>query len=189
MPKDKEKVEPPKQETTTTTTKPEDVPSLNLDITNMDSNQINKVKEFAEKLQEYLSPEEQAYYRDKRIKNSKIQDEKVDKLEKQLEEAAVQERFEIPLGSNNYYNFIGYDSEQYVEIMALANEADAIPMKERGDKKYLELEVKLYKMMIRYSLNNITEDAINKIPYRLLAWYYRLFKKKNEEPLPFGQKK
>lgn len=160
----------------------------NLDLTNLNADGVAKVKDFVDKLQEYLSPEEKEYYRNKRLEQQKKADQKKDKFDEQLEQAASIEEFEIPKGSGKRYAFIGYDNQQYVELMEIANSYDAVPVKDRGTKENLQLEMKIYKMMIKFSLRGITDEQIEKIPLRELQWYYRLFKKKNEEPLPFGQK-
>jgi hypothetical protein len=175
-----------------TTTKKDEIPLSKDTITaiasgDFDEATFDKFRGIMGKIYEYLSPEEQEYYKNKRLDEQKKQDARKAKFDKDVELAAAQEMFEIPRGSGNHYAFIGYDSEQYVKINELANKADAIVKEKRGTKEYLEMEVQTYKLMILYSLQNITEEAIKKIPLRELAWYFNVLKKKNEEPLPFGQ--
>lgn len=109
------------------------------------------------------------------------------KLREAIEKAAYNEEIEIPLKSGKFYRFIGYDSDQYIELNKIGTEADNMPDKEKGSEKYLKLELEVYRKMVKYSLDNIPQEVIQKLPKNQLYWFYLVCKEKNDNPLPFVQ--
>jgi len=155
-----------------------------IDLSKIDPATIKELRETVDKLESSISPYEKKMREEK--KQRTLQREKA--MREALDRESINEEFEIPLRSGKRYRFIGYDSDQYIDINKTAFEADQIPKPKRNSEEYKSLEIEVYKKMIKYSFLNIPDETINKLPKNQLVWFYMLSKEKNDNPLPFPLK-
>lgn len=152
---------------------------LPFDLSDINPETIEKIKSVIDSANSLLTDDERKH--NEEVKRKQIESNK--KFEDALEKETRKEVFEIPKGSSKTYNFIGYDSEQYQELMTIGNQADA--MEDKRTIEFLKLQMDVYKKTILYSLEGISMEVINKLPKRTIQWLYLVMKDKNENPLPF----
>jgi hypothetical protein len=169
-----------------TFTSDDDIPQAASDINlaEIKPETIKELRETVDRFEQQVTPFEKKMREEK--KQRQLQREKA--LREALDKESINEEFEIPLRSGKRYRFIGYDSDQYIEINKAGFEADQIPKNERGSEKYKRLEIEVYKKMIKFSFLNIPDDVIDRMPKNQLYWFYLLAKEKNDNPLPFPLK-
>jgi hypothetical protein len=177
--KDKKQVKQTTPQKTLGKSKPLDLGNFTLE--DLKPETFDQIRAIIDSANSLMTEEERKYNEEKKRKEI----EKNKKFDNAMENACKNEVFEVPRGSSKVYNFIGYSNAQYKEIMETGNKADELTQKERMSTKYLELEEEVYKKMVKYSLEGITDDVIDKLPRRELTWLYLVMKEKNENPLPF----
>lgn len=153
--------------------------ALPFNISDLSPDALDKIKAIIDSANAMLTPEEKKYNEDQK----KRQIEKSKALEDALEKETRKEVFEIPKGSAKTYKFIGYDTEQYQELMAMGNQAD--DMKNKRTPEFLKLQIEVFKKTIVYSLEGMSMEVLNKLPKKVIDWLYLVMKDKNENPLPF----
>src|SRR5688572_632532 len=90
----------------------------NIDLSKIDPATIKELRETVDKLESSISPFEKKMREEK--KQRTLQREKA--LREALDKEMINEEFEIPMRSGKRYRFIGYDSDQYVDINKTAFE-------------------------------------------------------------------
>lgn len=153
-------------------------------IKDMSPETIQEIRETVKQFDDMLTPFEKKV-REENNQRALLREKQ---MREAVEKAAINEEFQLPVKTGNKYRFIGYNSEQYEELNEIGNKADHIPKKDRGGPEYTKLEIEVYKKMIQYSLDGIPREVIDKLPKNQLYWFYRVFKEKNDNPLPFVQK-
>lgn len=155
---------------------------IGLDLTNLSPDAMDKIAKIIESANTLMTEAER---HQKELEQKELFDYQ-NKLKKAIEKESSKEVFIIPKDTGTAYKFIGYSTDQFEEIMETANEADKLRgTVEEGSKKHLQLQTKVWKMTIKYSLENIPEAVIDKLPKQQINWLYLVLKEKNENPLPF----
>lgn len=160
---------------------PEDIP---IDIKNLSPEMVQEIRGMVKEFDDMLTPFEKKV-REENNQRTLLREKQ---MREAVEKAANNEEFQIPVKTGQKYRFIGYDSDQYEDLNEIGTKADHIPRKERGGSEYTKLEITVYKKMIKYSLEGIPDEVVNKLPKHQLYWFYRIMKEKNDNPLPFVQK-
>lgn len=156
-----------------------DLSKLPFDITDLNPETFDKIKGIIDSANSMLTEEERKH-------NEEIKRKQIDarnKFDEAIEKETRKEVFEIPKQSGKTYTFIGYDTDQYQELMTIGNKADDLP--DKRTPEFLKLQMEVYKKTILYSLEGMTMEVLNKLPKRTIEWLYLVMKDKNENPLPF----
>ena len=152
------------------------------DLSALNPETIENIQKVIESAQSLMTAEEKKHKEIQQKKNLEYQRRLTDAVEKESEK----ELFEIPIKSGKTYKFIGYSTDQFEEIMTLGNQADNIPDDQRGSLAHLKMQSEVWKKTVKYSLENIPDDVLNKLPKKQLHWFWMVLKEKNDNPLPFG---
>ena len=147
---------------------------------------LTRIVDAAEKL---MTPQE----KERRKKEDADRFEREQRRKDEIDKWCQFEVFTIPRkGIKNLpskqYEFIGYDTDQYIEINNLANTADDIAIKNNGKPTddWAKAIVSYWKKMVKYSLEDISDEVINRLSRKELEWLAEVMKEKNQNPLPFG---
>lgn len=156
-----------------------DLSQLPFDIKDLTPETFDKIKAIIDSANAMLTDEEKKWNQEQKKKQIDTQK----KFDEALERETRKEIFEIPKGSAKTYKFLGYDTDQYKEIMLLGNQAD--DMKDKKTKEFMDIQDNVFKKTIIYSLEGMNNEVLNKLPRRDVFWLYLVMKDKNENPLPF----
>lgn len=151
----------------------------NFNLEDINPEMIEKIKSLVDSANSLMTQAEREY--NEEVKRKEIERKK--QWDDTLEKATRKEVFEIPPKSTKTYRFIGYDTQQFKEIMSIGRQADDIEKK--NSEEYLNLEEQVFLKTILYSLEGISEDVLKKLPRKQVWWLYEVMKSKNENPLPF----
>ena len=158
-----------------------DPKDIGLDITNLSTETFDKIQEVIKSAQSMMTEAEK--------KQKEIEEEKFNKYRNKLSDAiekeSQNEMFLIPKDAGKAYKFVGYTMEQFEEIMDIGNQYDNTPNPEKGSKDHLKLQTEVWKKTIKYSLENVPDEVLDKLPKKQMNWLYLVLKEKNENPLPF----
>jgi hypothetical protein len=155
--------------------------NLPFDMSTLNPEVIENIQRIIESANSLMSEEEREHKRIQQKKQMEFEQKLTDAVEKE----SAKEMFEIPKGSSKLYKFIGYSTDEFEEIMTIGNQADNLPAEEKGSATHLKLQTQVWKKTIKYSLENIPDEVLNKLPKRDLQWLWMVIKEKNDNPLPF----
>src|SRR5688572_19310312 len=129
-------------------------PSMNnmpFDMNNLSPEAFDQIAKIIESANNLLTPAE----RERREIAEKKRHEAEQRLRNAIEKDAAKEVFTIPRSGgedSKTYKFIGYSTDNFEEIMKIANEADNLPPEEKVTEKWLKLQSKVWKLTVKYSL-------------------------------------
>lgn len=154
------------------------------DLTNLDQATFDKISNIIDSANKLMTPTE----RQRREDRERDEYEKEKKQKELVDRDARREIFSFSKNKSKQYKFIGYDTDQAIDLNDIANKCDeeAANHGQKATKKWMELNVEYMGKMLQYSLDPPpTKEELKTLSKRELTWLHLVMKLKNEEPLPF----